>query len=320
MPDSIPASLLDFSTIGHDGDVSLAPLQELLPRLKVHEQTHPHELAARAGSDRILITNKVVIDRDFIETAPALELICAAATGTNNIDLEAAEEHGIAVCNVTGYATASVVQHVFALITALQTRLLDYSTAVRAGAWQDAGQFCLLDYPIRELAGRKLGIIGYGELGKEVGKVAKAFGMELLIAQRPGGASQPGRVPTDVLLQQADIISLHCPLADNTRNLIDTRALALMKPDAILINTARGGIVDEAALAEALRHGRIGGAGIDVLSQEPPSGNPLLDSLPNLLITPHIAWASRESRQRLVEEVRLNISAFLKGDRRNRVL
>lgn len=320
MPDSIRASLLDFSTIGHDGDVSLAPLQELLPGLKVHEQTAPHDLAVRAGSDRILITNKVVIDRHFIETAPALELICVAATGTNNIDLEAAGVHGIAVCNVTGYATASVVQHVFALITALQTRLLDYSAAVRAGAWQRAGQFCLLDYPIRELAGLKLGIVGYGELGKQVGKVAQAFGMELLIAQRSGGGAQPGRIPLETLLRQADILSLHCPLADNTRNLIDARALALMKPDALLINTARGGIVDEAALADALRHGRIGGAGIDVLSQEPPPGNPLFDSLPNLLITPHIAWASRESRQRLIEEVRLNISAFLKGDRRNRVL
>lgn len=320
MSHSIHASLLDFSTIGRRGDVSLSALQELLPSLKVYAQTSAYELVARTRSDRILITNKVMIDGRFISDSPALDLICVAATGTNNVDLKAAEEHGIAVCNVTGYATASVVQHVFALITALQTRLFDYATAVNAGAWQRAGQFCLLDFPIRELAGRKMGIIGYGELGKEVGKAAKAFGMELLIAQRPGGVSQPGRVPLDILLREADIISLHCPLADNTRNLIDARALALMKPDAILINTARGGIVDEEALADALRHGRIGGAGIDVLSQEPPSQSPLLVPLPNLLVTPHIAWASVESRQRLVEEVRLNIASFLNGGRRNRVI
>jgi glycerate dehydrogenase len=222
---------------------------------------------------------------------------------------------------VVGYGTPSVVQQVFALILALTTRLQDHQAAVARGEWQRSDQFCLLDYPFRELAGRRLGIVGYGELGRAVGRVGEAFGMQLLIAQRPGGDARPGRIPLVDLLPQVDVLSLHCPLTEQTRNLIGAAELSAMKPDALLINAARGGIVDEVALAAALRAGTIGGAGVDVLSREPPvEGNPLLAAdLPNLIVTPHVAWASRESRQRMVDELALNIEAFLQGRERNRV-
>ncbi len=257
-----------------------------------------------------------------LSQAKQLRLICVAATGTNNVDLKAAHELGITVTNVAGYATPSVVQHVFSMMLALTTRLTDYSQAVTDGAWQQSSQFCLLNLPIQELAGKNLGIIGYGELGHAVADVAKAFGMRILIAQRAGGDSQAGRVTLEKLLPQVDVLSLHCPLANNTKNLIGERELALMKKGAFLINTARGGIVDEAALASALRLGNIGGAGVDVLTQEPPvKSNPLLESdIPNLIVTPHIAWASRESRQRLVDELVANIKAYLQGEVRNLVI
>jgi glycerate dehydrogenase len=190
------------------------------------------------------------------------------------------------------------------------------------GRWQQARQFCLLDYPIRELKGKTLGIIGYGELGQSVAGIAQAFGMKILVAQRPGGAAQADRVPLDTLLPQVDILSLHCPLTPATQGLIGARELALMKHDAVLINTARGGIVDEQALVETLRAGHLGGAGVDVLTEEPPvNGNPLLAAdIPNLIVTPHSAWASRETRQRVVHEVVANIRAFLHGAPRSLVV
>jgi glycerate dehydrogenase len=229
------------------------------------------------------------------------------------------------VANVTGYATASVSEHVFALMLALKRRLPGYQRLVAAGQWQRSHQFGLLDFPITELAGRTLGIVGYGELGQAVARVAEAFGMSVRIASRPGIKAdtppQAGRVVLNQLLTEADILTLHCPLNDNTRNLIGANELALMKSDAVLINTARGGIVDEQALADALRSGQIGGAAVDVLSQEPPvSGNPLLAAdIPNLIVTPHIAWASRESRQRLIHEIAINIRAWMRGEDRNRL-
>jgi glycerate dehydrogenase len=267
------------------------------------------------------VTNKVVVDRAVMTACPGLRLICVAATGTNNVDLVAARERGVAVCNVTGYATPSVVQHVLALMLALATRLAEHAAAARDGRWAASELFCLLDFPFRELAGKTLGIVGYGELGRGIARVAQALGMSVLIAQRPGGPPQQGRLPLDELLARADVVTLHVPLADNTRGLIGARALALMKPDALLINTARGGIVDEAALIATLRAGRLGGAGVDVLAVEPPrGGSPLLDDPPpNLIVTPHVAWASREARQRLIDEVALNIRAFSEGRERNRV-
>lgn len=270
----------------------------------------------------IAVTNKVPIDRATIASAPALELICVAATGYNQIDLEAATERGIPVCNARDYATPSVVQHTFGLILALSTNLLAYHNAVRAGRWERATTFALLDYPIWELSGRTLGIVGYGVLGQAVANLARAFGMQVLIAQRPGGDDRrAGRVPLDALLAQIDVLSLHCPLSEQTRGLIDAARLEAMRPGALLINTARGAIIDEPALAEALRTGRIGGAGLDVLSLEPPvDGNPLLaPDIPNLIITPHTAWASRESRQRLLGEVADNIKAFRRGTPRHAV-
>ncbi|MBK1708048.1 2-hydroxyacid dehydrogenase [Marichromatium gracile] len=312
--------LLDLATIDRD-DLDLSALAEVCGGWRRHAYTEPAEVAARIADAEVVVTNKVALDRQALSGARSLRLVCVAATGTNNVDLEAARELGIAVANVAGYATPSVVQHVFSLILALTTRLPEYQRAIDAGAWQRHDSFCVMDYPIRELAGRTLGIVGLGDLGGGVARVAEAFGMKVLVAQRPGGALRVGRLMLEALLPRVDVLSLHCPLTESTRGLIGARELGLMRRDALLINTARGGIVDEQALADALRAGAIGGAGVDVLSAEPPrAGNPLLDpSIPNLIVTPHIAWASREARQRMVDEIAANISAFLAGTSRNRV-
>ncbi|MFB6260688.1 MAG: NAD(P)-dependent oxidoreductase, partial [Thiohalorhabdaceae bacterium] len=243
-----------------------------------------------------------------IASADRLKLIAIAATGTNNVDLEAARAHGVAVANVVGYATPSVTQHVFGLLLALTTHLPEYREAVRAGRWSESPHFCLLDYSIEELAGRTLGIAGYGELGRKVADVAKAFGMDVRIAQLPGRPERPDRTPLAELLPDLDALSLHCPLTDETRGLIGPRELARLPDHALLINTARGGIVDEPALAEALSAGTIGGAGVDVLGQEPPPHHhPLLAAdIPNLIVTPHTAWASRQARQRMADEFAAN--------------
>ncbi|MCC6301997.1 MAG: 2-hydroxyacid dehydrogenase [Gammaproteobacteria bacterium] len=311
---------LDRGSMGGD-DVDLSSLTEALPEWRFYEATPADLVLDRIRDADVVVTNKVMLEGSVLERAQRLRLVCVAATGTNNVDLQAAARLGIPVCNVRGYATASVSQHVFALLLALVTRLPEYRDAVQAGRWQKSEQFCLLDYPIVELAGRVMGIIGYGELGRSVARLAEAFGMKVLVAARPGAAAEAGRVPLDDLLRTADIVSLHCPLTPRTRNLIGARELGLMKSDAILINTARGGIVDEGALAEALSRGVIAGAGLDVLSVEPPAaGNPLLARpIPRLLLTPHIAWASREARQRMLDEVGRNIRAFLSGRPRNRV-
>jgi glycerate dehydrogenase len=303
------------------GDLDLSALQAVLPGWRWQISVEAAPMGERLAGAAVAVTNKVVLDAAAMAAAPGLRLICLAATGTNTVDLEAAGRAGIAVCNVRGYATAAVAQHVFALLLALSTRLLDYHQAVRAGRWQQSRQFCLLDFPIRELSGKTLGIVGYGELGRAVARLAGAFGMQVLVAQRAGGAPTPERLPLAELLARVDVLSLHCPLTPQTRGLIGAAELALMRPDAVLVNTARGGIVDEVALARALRAGRLGGAGVDVLSLEPPrAGNPLLEAdIPNLIVTPHSAWASREARQRLVEEIARNIAAFRRGEDRNRV-
>ncbi len=298
------------------GDLDFSGLDRILPDLRYYPATTPDQVAARIAEADVVISNKVVLDATALHGAPRLRLICVAATGLNNIDLAVAKSRGVTVCNCRGYGTAAVVQHVFALLLALVTGLPDYRRAVREGQWQRASQFCLLDFPIRELAGKTLGIIGHGELGRGVARVAEAFGMRVLIAQRPGAVEeQEGRIPLPLLLPQVDVLSLHCPLTLETRGLIGAWELALMRRDAILINTARGGLVDEALLADALRQGALGGAGVDVLSLEPPvAGNPLLASdIPNLIVTPHCAWGSRESRQRLVGQLAENIAGFLNG-------
>ena len=313
--------LLDRDTIDAGGDIDFAALVSMFSQWQAYDYTLKDDTIERIDGASVIISNKVMLDEKALRSVPGLKLVCIAATGTNNVDLEAAKALAIPVCNVRGYATATVSQHALALILALSTRLIDYHEAVRSGRWQQARQFCLLDYPIRELAGKTLGIVGYGELGRGVARLGEALGMKLLIAQRPGGPAEPGRIPLHELLPQVDVLSLHCPLTPETQNLIGAREFALMKRDAILINTARGGIVDEQALADALRQGRIGGAGVDVLTVEPPvKGNVLLDpDIPNLIVTPHSAWASRETRQRLVDELVTNIRAFLKGSVRNPV-
>lgn len=310
---------LDRGSLGEDG-VDFSAFHRTLPRWEYHAATPPGEVARRIAAAHVVVTNKVPVDGDAMAGAGNLRLICVTATGTNNIDMAAARRRGITVCNVPGYATASVVQLVFALILALYTRLPAYHAAVRDGRWQRSEQFCLLDYPIHELAGKVMGIVGYGELGRAVDEVAAAFGMEVVAARR-AGAEQADRPPLKELLPRVDVLSLHCPLTPETRGLIGEQELALMKPTAVLINTARGGIVDEAALARALRGGVIAGAGVDVLTREPPvDDNPLLaPDVPNLIVTPHIAWASLEARQRLVDEVTGNIQAFVEGRARNRV-
>lgn len=308
---------LDFDTISVDDDVDISPMQAL-PDVEwtFHGATLPEAIAERIEGCEVVVVNKVVLDADILaRAAGTLKLVVIAATGTNNVDLAAAERHDITVCNVRGYGTPSVVQHVYALILALITQLPRYLQAVGEGRWQRHSQFCILDYPIRELNGLNLGIVGYGALGRGVAEVAPAFGMQVLVADRPGGEPRAGRLALDDLLARADILSLHCPLTDATRGLIGRRELQAMKNDALLINTARGGIVDEADLVEALRAGEIGGAAFDVLTEEPPRrGNVLLDAaLPNLLVTPHVAWASRESRQRVIDIVAANIEAYMDG-------
>ena len=297
-------------------DLDLSALSASLPEMHYYPASTPEQVAERIQQASVVISNKAIVDANAIASASQLKLICVAATGTNNIDLEAARQHGITVCNTRGYGTPSVVQHVFTLILALSTHLSDYQQAVKQGRWQQAKQFCLLDFPIRELAGKTLGIVGYGELGRGVAQIAKAFGMPVLIAQRPGNSNRnDSRVPLHKLLPRVDVLTLHCPLTPDTQGLIGPKELALMRPNALLINTARGGIVDEQALAQALRAGKLGGAGVDVLTQEPPvSGNPLLaGDIPNLIVTPHCAWGSRESRQRLADQLVENIQGFVRG-------
>ncbi len=310
-----------LASTGSGGTPDLTVLKQTLSDWQFFDYTSDRDTAARIADVDVIISNKVRLDEAVLEQTAA-KLVCVAATGTNNVDLDAARGHGIAVCNVTAYATPSVVEHVFSLLLSLSRHLPDYQKAVKSGAWQNSRQFCLLDYPIRELSGKTLGIIGYGELGQEVARVAQAFGMQVLIAARNHDDKREGRMPLSELLPHLDVLSLHCPLTPETSNLIDHQALALMKPTALLINTARGGIVDEQALLEALIRGRLAGAAVDVLVEEPPlKGNPLLETeLPNLIVTPHIAWASLESRQRLVDGIARNICGWLAGEAVNRVV
>jgi glycerate dehydrogenase len=259
----------------------------------------------------------------MIESLPRLRLICATATGVDNIDTVAARGRGIAVANVRGYATETVPEHVFAMMLALRRSLLRYHSAARNGRWAAAPVFCLHDYPIADLAGATLGIVGSGSLGSALARLAECFGMRVMLAERRGVAgTRPGRAAFEQVLHEADVLSLHLPLTPETRHLIGRSELAAMKAGAILINTARGALVDPAALIEALKSGHLGGAGIDVLETEPPPlDHPLLATdLPNLLVTPHVAWASRQAQQKLADEVIANIAAFQRGENRNRVV
>ncbi len=312
------AVFLDFATVSR-GDLDTTRLTRLLPGLELHDVTPDADIPRRIAGREIVLLNKLRMTRERMAAVGGLRLIVVAATGTNNVDLEAARDLGVAVCNVRDYCTTSVTQHVLAVILLLTQHLREYGEL--AARWGTSPQFTMLDFPIRELSGRVLGIVGYGTLGRSVAQAAQtALGMRILIANRPGAERARGRLDLHEMLPQVDVLSLHCPLTPATQKLIGARELALMKPDALLVNTARGALVDSEALVQALRTRRIGGAAIDVLEQEPPvDGSPLLAGLPNFILTPHIAWAAREARQRCIDEMAANIEAFQRGESRNRV-
>lgn len=306
--------LLDAHT-ANPGDVSWAPLETIAP-CDIHPRTPLTETVARCADAQVVITNKSVLNREIIESLPKLKYIGVTATGYNVVDVVAAKERGIVVTNVPGYSSPAVAQLVFALLLELTNHVGHHAQTVSDGRWVACPDFCYWDHPIIELSGRTLGIIGYGDIGSSVARIATAFGMKVLASKREWKTPPPAGVTPasiDEVFQNSDVISLHCPLTDATKHLVGERTLALMKPTAFLINTGRGPLVDEAALAQALNAGRIAGAGLDVLSVEPPKAdNPLLGTR-NLLITPHIGWASREARVRLIETTAANLRAFLDG-------
>ena len=264
----------------------------------------------------VVIVNKMPLRADVLKRLPRLKLIAVVATGTDNIDLEFCRARGIEVRNVRGYARETVPEHVMMMALALSRKLLSYREDVRAGLWHRSDQFCLNSHWIHDLYGSTLGIVGYGTLGRGVERLARAFGMEVLISERKGAKGvREGRTPFDEVMRRSDVLTLHVPLNEETRNLIGHEELVLMKRTAFLINCARGGVVDEWALAGALRKGRIGGAGVDVLSTEPPGlGNPLLDpDLPNIIVTPHVAWAGDRAQKELADRLVDNIEGFFKS-------
>ncbi|WP_424948059.1 D-2-hydroxyacid dehydrogenase [Candidatus Spongiihabitans sp.] len=307
------------------GDIDLQKLRRHPAEWIDYASTSPDQINHRINGCEIIITNKVRLNKGLLESTPCLKLIIIAATGTDNVDLDACRASGVTVCNVRHYATPAVVQHTFALMLNLLTNQFRYHQAVIAGAWSNSTVFCLLDYPIVEIQNKTLGIIGYGALGKKVAEIAKAFGMSVQICQRPGGKRRRGRISFEQLLADSDVLTLHCPLTPDTLNLLGENEFKRMKPNAIVINTARGAIIDSTALANALQTGQIAGAGIDVLTEEPPSSShPLLQSAllqpallkhdaPNLIVTPHNAWATRESRQRLVDQMAEILGKWLRG-------
>lgn len=295
------AVILDAASLGDD--IDLTPIRERVSRLDVHAFTERDEAVARLAGAQVAIVNKVVLDADALAALPDLRLICVLATGTNNIAMDEAERRGIVVRNVSAYGTASVAQHTMMQLLALAGRLRRYQRDVAEGRWGDSPFFCLMDHTTLQLEGKRLVIVGQGELGTRVGELAGAFGMEVIFAARPG-AEQDARPTLAELAPTADAISLHCPLTEASRHLVDADLLATLKPSALLVNCARGGMIDEIASLEALREGRLGGLAVDVLPEEPPrDGHPLIDALSeplNLIVTPHSAWISPEARQRIV--------------------
>ena len=297
------AVILDAATLGDD--IDLEPIRREVDSLEVHATTVPEQRQSRLAGAEVALVNKVLLDAELLAALPDLRLICVLATGTNNIDMAAAERQGITVRNVSAYGTASVAQHTLMLMLALANRLPRYQREVAAGEWQRSPFFCLLGHSTLQLAGKRLVIVGSGELGQAVARLAEAFGVEVIFAARPGNETEDARPSLVELAGSADIVSLHCPLTEATRHLIDAPMLARFKPEALLINCARGGVIDEHAALEALRAGRIGGLAVDVLPAEPPrDGHPLLDALDeplNLIVTPHNAWISPEARANVVK-------------------
>src|SRR6185503_13406418 len=271
------------------------------------------QVVDRLAQATIAICNKLQLRGNALAQLPELRLIAVAATGVDNVDLAYCRSHNIAVCNTRGYAVNSLPEHALMLMLALRRNLIAYRTDVKAGRWHEARQFCLLDHPIGDLRGATLGIVGFGRLGRSMAQLGRAIGMEVIVAVRDD------RAGFEEVLRRSDVLSLHCPLTEETKNLIGAEELAQMKPDAVLINTARGGLIDDHALIEALKNGRLAGAGIDVLRNEPPrDGNPLLEvDLPNLIVTPHNAWASRQAMQTLADQLVDNLEAFVRGSPQN---
>ncbi len=307
------AVLLDADTLGPA--LNLSALQASVTSFTVWPNTTAAETAERVRDADIVISNKVKLTADVLVAASRLKLILVAATGTNNVDLVAAQQHGITVCNCQNYGSESVAQHTLSLMLLLATQNHGYAKDVETGVWSSQDNFCLLHRPISTLSGKRLLIVGYGHIGQRVAELAKAFGMQVIIAQLPWRPAQPGRVLLDEALPQADIVSLHCPQTVETTQLFSAVRLQRMKPGSWLINVARGGLIDEQALLQALQHGPLAAAALDVLSVEPPPAtHPLLVAkLANLIVTPHTAWAAQSARQALVDQVTENLQAFLRG-------
>ena len=315
------AVFLDYATMGPDLD--LEALHDLFDELKIYGETDDEQMVDRVRDVEFAFTNKIRFTEELLHEATQLRYIGLTATGTDNIDLVTAEKNGIAVANIRAYCTQSVVEHVFGVLLMLTHSLEQYHASVRGGDWQASPDFCILSHPVRELSAMTIGIVGYGELGQGVARIARAFGMQVLISARPGSRDiDNDRVAFEDVLAKSDVISLHCPLNDETRNLFGASTFAKMKPNSILVNTARGGLVDSAALVAALEREHLFGAAIDVLAKEPPrDGDPLLDYTgPNLIVTPHIAWATDEARQNAIDELAANAAAFLAGEKRNRIV
>lgn len=315
------AVFLDFDTMG--GGLDVSPLKAAIPDIVIHDVTANDQVAERIAGKNVVFTNKMRLSAKLLAAAPELKFIGLTATGTDNIDIETARKHNIAVANIRNYCTQSVVEHVFGAVLTLTHSLPRFRQTVRDGAWQKAADPFLLVHPVRELSAMTMGIVGFGALGQGVARTAEYFGMDVIVAARRDAEKIPGdRVPFDALLDSADIISLHCPLTDETRNLLSSAEFKRMKKSAIVVNTARGGLIDSAALVAALKNGDVAAAAVDVLPQEPPvNGDPLLDyDGDNLVLTPHIAWASDEARQNAINELAENVKAFQIGARRNRVV
>jgi glycerate dehydrogenase len=310
--------VLDGFTL-NPGDLSWADLKAL-GSCEVYDRTPPEEVVRRAAGAEIILTNKTIVNRGHLQELPHLKYIGVLATGYNNVDTAAARARDIPVTNIPTYGTRSVAQAAFALLLELTQHVAHHAQTVREGRWTKSLDFCYWDFPLIELADLNLGIVGYGRIGQAVGELALAFGMKLLVYSVPPPPSASGHetfVSLDRLFRESDVITLHCPLTEETRHLVNAERLASMKPSAFLLNTSRGPLVDGAALAEALNSGRLAGAGLDVLSVEPPpSENPLLQAK-NCFITPHIAWATRSARARLLQTAVENLKSYLAGHLQN---
>ncbi len=312
-------TLLDAYTL-NPGDLSWEPLLQL-GDCRIYDRTPLEHVVSRAAGSEIVLTNKTVLSRASMEHLPELRYIGVLATGYNIVDVGAAKERGITVTNVPGYATTSVAQMVFAHLLNLTVGLGRHAGSVREGKWAASKDFCFWETPLLELDGMTMGIVGYGKIGRATARLACAFGMQVLVTDRSQVPLSPEegiqRASLDDLFRLSDVVSLHCPLTAETQGMVNDRFLALMKPSAFLINTSRGPLIDEPALARALQEGRIAGAGLDVLSVEPPPPDHPLISAKHCYITPHIAWATRQARERLLNEVASNLWAFLAGSPRN---